>query len=52
MEIILKYLDPVIRIISFFALPFLCGGLIQKYVPIRKEERALLFFRYSTILGE
>ncbi|EMN45756.1 MULTISPECIES: NADH-quinone oxidoreductase subunit H [Leptospira] len=30
MEIILKYLDPVIRIISFFALPFLCGGLIQK----------------------
>lgn len=30
MEIILKYLDPVIRIVSFFTLPFLCGGLIQK----------------------
>ncbi|MGQ2872607.1 NADH-quinone oxidoreductase subunit H, partial [Leptospira santarosai] len=30
MEIVLKYLDPVIRVLSFFILPFLCGGLVQK----------------------
>ncbi|PJZ54349.1 NADH-quinone oxidoreductase subunit H [Leptospira adleri] len=30
MEIILKYLDPIIRIISFITLPFLCGGIVMK----------------------
>lgn len=50
MEIILKYFDPIIRIVSFFALPFLCGGLVQKirsYSQGRKGAPVLQIF-YDT----
>lgn len=52
MEIILKYLDPIIRVLSFIVLPFLCGGLVQKIRSYSQGRVGPPFFKFFMILGE